>query len=93
MIVERNEKIAVRLQCMLLNLNRSKIYYCNKKPGCKLPFLLKNKNIYKPNQVWSTDISYIKMNCGFVYLASIIDVFSRKILGYQISNVVDSELW
>ena len=32
------------------------------------------------------------MNCGFVYLASIIDVFSRKILGYQISNVVDSEL-
>jgi putative transposase len=43
-------------------------------------------------QAWSTDISYIKMNCGFVYLASIIDVFSRKILGYQISNVAGSEL-
>ena len=156
-MVERNGKIAVRRQCMLLNLNRSKIYYCNKKPNkddeilklieniheeipiygyrkithelrnrglvvnfkrikrimkdnkisailpikkknvfkkpeYKMPFLLKNEKIYKPNQVWSTDISYIKMNCGFVYLASIIDVFSRKILGYQISNVVDSEL-
>jgi hypothetical protein len=44
------------------------------------PYLLRNMKIERPNQVWQTDISYIPMFKGFMYLAAIIDVKSRKIL-------------
>jgi putative transposase len=41
------------------------------------PYLLRNLEIIRPNQVWSTDITYIRMQCGFMYLAAIIDWYSR----------------
>ena len=44
------------------------------------PYILRNMKIERPNQVWQTDISYIPMFKGFMYLAAIIDVKSRKIL-------------
>jgi len=44
-----------------------------------------------PNQVWTTDITYIKLAGGHVYLVAIIDVYSRKILSWQISNTLDAE--
>jgi len=57
----------------------------------KYPYLLRGKNIWLPNQVWATDITYIKLPGGHVYLVAIIDVYSRKILSWQISNTLDAE--
>ena len=50
------------------------------------PYLLRNLEIEKPNQVWQTDITYIPMAKGFMYLTAIIDVHSRKIMGWSLSN-------
>lgn len=55
------------------------------------PYLLKNKSIWLPNQVWATDITYIKLRGGHVYLTAIIDLFSRKVLTWRLSNTLDSE--
>ena len=55
------------------------------------PYLLRNMNIERNNQVWSTDITYIPMNNGYMYLCAIIDWHSRYILAWSISNTHDSE--
>lgn len=55
------------------------------------PYLLRNLNVERPNQVWQTDISYIPMAKGFMYLAAIIDVYSRKIICWNISNTMTKE--
>ncbi len=57
----------------------------------KFPYLLKNLNINRPNQVWQTDITYIPMKKGFMYLTAIIDVYSRKIMGWSLSNSMTKE--
>ena len=53
------------------------------------PYLLRDLFITKPNHVWSTDITYIKMPQGFVYLTSLIDIYSRFIIGWGLSNTLD----
>jgi putative transposase len=53
------------------------------------PYLLKNLEIEYKNQVWSTDITYIRLNGAFVYLTAIIDIFSRKVLSWRLSNTMD----
>lgn len=58
----------------------------------KYPYLLKNMEINKPNQVWSTDITYIRVDGGFVYLAAVIDWYSKAILSHKISNTMDEAL-
>ena len=50
------------------------------------PYLLKDLEINRVNQVWQTDISYIRVGNGFMYLTGIIDVYSRKALSYRVSN-------
>lgn len=55
------------------------------------PYLLRDLAITRPNQVWSTDITYIPMKQGFMYLTAIIDVYSRKILGWSISNSLGAQ--
>ena len=54
------------------------------------PYLLRGLDISRPNQVWSTDITYIRLDHGFVYLMAIIDWYSRKVLGWRISNTLDA---
>jgi putative transposase len=53
------------------------------------PYLLRGLEINKPNQVWSTDITYVRLAHGFVYLVAIIDWYSRKVLAWQVSNTLD----
>lgn len=54
------------------------------------PYLLKNMTINQPNQVLKVDITYIKICRGFVYLICLIDVFSRKIMGWKLSTFLDT---
>lgn len=54
------------------------------------PYLLKNLPIIRPNQVWSTDITYIPMQGGFVYLTAVIDWYSRYVLAFELSNTLDT---
>jgi len=55
------------------------------------PYLLKGLNIERPNQVWEIDITYIPMKTGFMYLTAIIDVYSRYIVGWGLSNSLAAE--
>jgi putative transposase len=54
------------------------------------PYLLRGMAITKPNQVWGTDITYIRLNSGFVYLVVMMDWYSRKVLSWRVSNTMDS---
>lgn len=56
----------------------------------KYPYLLKEIIINLPNQVWSTDITYIPTLKGFVYLVAIMDWYSRYVLSWEVSNSLDS---
>jgi putative transposase len=53
------------------------------------PYLLKDLEVTYVNQVWATDITYIPMAKGFVYVVAIIDWFSRKVLSWRLSNTMD----
>lgn len=55
-------------------------------PGHKIyPYLLRGLKVERPNQVWATDITYIPMARGFVYLVAVVDWFSRRVLSWRIS--------
>jgi putative transposase len=55
------------------------------------PYLLRGVPIIRPNQVWSTDITYIRLAHGFAYLVAVIDWYSRKVLSWRISNSMEAE--
>lgn len=57
----------------------------------KYPYLLRGLAINRANQVWQIDISYVPLRRGFLYLVGIIDVHSRYIVGWDISNTMDAE--
>ena len=57
----------------------------------KRPYLLKGLKIDKPNHVWAIDITYIALEKGFMYLSAIIDVYSRYVVGWGLSNSLDAE--
>jgi putative transposase len=79
----------------LMNILRIKVIY----PGINLskrnqehkvyPYLLKGLTINRPNQVWSTDITYIRLRRGWVYLVAIVDWYSRAVLSWRLSNTCD----
>jgi putative transposase len=54
------------------------------------PYLLRNLAVVRPNQVWSTDITYIPMQGGFLYLTAVLDWYSRYVLAWRLSNSLDS---
>lgn len=60
-------------------------------PGHKIyPYLLRGMTITRPNQVWSTDITFLPMPQGFMYLVAIIDWYSRYVLSWALSNTMDT---
>ncbi len=54
------------------------------------PYLLRNLMVTRPNQVWATDITYVPMARGFVYLVAIVDWFSRRVLAWRVSISLDA---
>lgn len=54
------------------------------------PYLLKGIEITRPNHVWGTDITYLKLNGGFLYLTAVLDWYSRFVLSWELSNTLDS---
>jgi putative transposase len=54
------------------------------------PYLLRGVHVTRPNQVWSTDITYVRLERGFAYLVAIIDWYSRKVLSWRLSNSMDA---
>ena len=54
------------------------------------PYLLRGVPVVRPNQVWSTDLTYIRLARGFVYLVAIIDWYSRRVLSWRISNSMEA---
>jgi len=53
------------------------------------PYLLRNLNIEKPDQVWSTDITYIRLKEGSAYLIAVIDWYSRYVINWKLSNTLE----
>jgi putative transposase len=61
-------------------------------PGHKIyPYLLRGVKVEKPNQVWATDITYIPMARGFVYLCAVVDWFTRRVLSHRVSITMEAE--
>lgn len=81
----------------LMQTMRLKTVYCMPRTTIidpkkfKYPYLLRNLNIIKPNQVWALDISYIPMHKGYMYLVAIMDLYSRYIIGWSLSNTMEAE--
>lgn len=86
-----NEKRVARLMCLM----GLKAAFPGRKttipaPGHKVyPYLLRGLEITRPNQVWSTDITYIPLGKGFMYLTAVIDWYSRYVLAWSLSNSLD----
>jgi putative transposase len=60
-------------------------------PGHEVyPYLLRGVTIERPNQVWSTDITYVPMQGGFLYLVAVMDWFSRYVLSWELSNTMET---
>jgi putative transposase len=67
---------------------KKKTSICNKNHK-KYPYLLKNLSIERPNQVWCTDITYIPMRQGYMYMVAIMDWYSRYIISWDLSNTLE----
>jgi putative transposase len=57
----------------------------------KYPYLLRGVKIIRANQVWSTDITYIKLKSGWTYMMAVIDWYSRKVISWGLSNTMDTQ--
>lgn len=81
----------------LMRIMRLKTVYCRPRTTLidparyKYPYLLRNLEINRPNQAWGVDITYVPMPKGFMYLVGIIDLYSRYIVGWSLSNSMEAE--
>lgn len=93
---DRNELInRKRVQRLMRLMGIEAIYpkpnlSLNTTPHPIYPYLLKGLHIIRPNQVWGTDITYIRMKHGFVYLVAFIDWYSRLVLSWKLSSSLDA---
>jgi len=87
-----NRKRAQRLMRILgIEAHYCKPNLSRPAPGQQVyPYLLRGVTIERPNQVWVSDITYLPMHRGFCYLVAIMDLFSRKILTWRLSNTLDT---
>ena len=61
-------------------------------PGHEIhPYRLRGVSICRPNHVWAMDITYVPMRLGFVYLAAVVDVFSRRVLAHRVSITMEAD--
>ena len=96
-LVARNYPVGPKRIRRLLKLMGRETIYRRKyltRQGLKAfikPYLLRGLKVSRSNQVWCTDITYIPMRRGFMYLTAIIDVYSRKIVGWGISNTLEAQ--
>jgi putative transposase len=79
----------MRIMCLKTIYPRPRTTICDP-AAYKYPYLLRGVNITHVNQVWQIDISYVPMQRGFMYLVAIIDVYSRYIVGWSVSNTMDA---
>lgn len=91
---DKGEKVnRKRVQRLMRLMGLAAVYPKPKLSGaCKhkvYPYLLRDVTIDRPDQVWSTDITYVGLTGGFMYLAAIIDWHSRYVLGWRLSNTLD----
>jgi len=81
----------------LMRIMRIKTIYCRPRTTVidrakyKYPYLLRYLDIERPNQVWAIDITYVPMPKGFMYMVAIIDLYSRYIVGWSLSNTMEAE--
>ena len=91
-IIIGREKVAAMMRRMGIEADYRRPNTSKPFPGHKVyPYLLRGMLIDRPNQVWATDITYIPMARGFVYLAAVIDWFSRRVLAWKLSITLEAE--
>ena len=91
-IVIGREKVAALMRRMGIEAVYRRPNTSKPTPGHKIyPYLLRGKLIDRPNQVWAMDITYIPMARGFVYLAAVVDWFSRRVLAWKLSITLEVE--
>ena len=64
----------------------------SKHSGQIFPNLLRNQTLQGPNQAWAADITYIRIRSGFVFLAAILDIYTRRIVGWSVAKRIDNQL-
>lgn len=95
--MDLGHKVNIKRIRRLYRLMAINTIYCRPKTTIKnsahsvYPYLLRGLKVERINQVWQTDITYIPLKRGFMYMAAIIDVYSRKILGWSLSNSMEKE--
>lgn len=85
-----------RIQLLMRKMGLEAIYpkpnlSRNNKPHPVYPYLLRGLNIVRPNQVWGTDITYIRMDKGFLYLTAFMDWYSRFIVSFRLSTMLTTD--
>ena len=85
-----HKRVARLLYTMGLETLYTKPHTSQSQPGHRVyPYLLRGVPITRVNQVWSTDITYIRLQGGFVYLVAVLDWFSRYVLSWAVSITMD----
>lgn len=94
-IIVNHKKVLriMREESLLCEIKRSWVTTTDSRHSFRrFPNLIKNVAVTGPNQIWASDITYIRIASGFVYLAVILDTYSRKVIGYAISKSLDTAL-
>ncbi len=92
-IGERKLRCLMRKHRLHIKPKKQFVKTTNSKHGKRVyPNLIKGKELDGLNQVWASDFTYIRIENGFVYLAVILDLFSRKVIGWSLSKRIDAKL-
>jgi transposase InsO family protein len=92
-IGERKLRGLMKKHQLHITPKRRYVHTTDSKHGKKVyPNLIKGKELDGLNQVWASDFTYIRINNGFVYLAVILDLYSRKVIGWGLSKRIDAKL-